>query len=71
MNIALHGVTKIELCTRYRDNSNSRTIRITAADYLGHEFETELTVYGNTDALDALPKSDDFRDEHHRSPVAA
>jgi len=56
IDMSIHRVTKVELCKSYASNGNSRTIRIT--DEGG---EQEITLYGNTDALDALPKSDDFR----------
>ncbi|PWL17424.1 hypothetical protein DKP76_11640 [Falsochrobactrum shanghaiense] len=57
IDMSFHRVAKVELVTSYVDNGNSRTIRIT--NNKGEE--TEITLYGNTDALDALPKSDDFR----------
>jgi hypothetical protein len=56
MNLSIHFVAKVELCFAYPGNGNSRTIRIT--DRNG---EQEITLYGNTDALDALPRSEDFR----------
>ncbi len=53
MNI--HNVDRIELSSSYPSNSNSRTLRIVSGT---HEFE--ITVYGKTDALDALAKANDF-----------
>jgi hypothetical protein len=55
MNI--HGVTKIELTRHMPENGNSRTIRVTDTD--GCRFE--LTLFGDTNVLDALPRSDGFR----------
>lgn len=58
MNIYMHHVAKIEISKRFQTNSNSRTLRIT--DVSGAKLE--ISLYGNTDALDALPLADDFRD---------
>lgn len=60
MSIGIHDVIKIELSMANPANSNSRTIRITTHDFKGNEFRTEITVYGATKALDALPRSIDF-----------
>lgn len=61
MDIGIHNVTRIELARSYPANSNSRMIRIVSVDWNGHETKTEITVYGDTDALDALPKAKDYR----------
>lgn len=53
MQLSIHNVERIELARTYPSNGNSRTLRIVHRD--GHEFE--ITVYGKTDTLDALPKS--------------
>lgn len=60
--ISFHHVDKIELSTVFASNGNCRTVRIMTHNHLGQEYETELTFYGNTAALDALPKADDFSD---------
>lgn len=56
IDMSIFSVTKVELCRTYLGNGGSRTIRIT-----GRDGEQEITLYGNTEVLDALPKSDDFR----------
>jgi hypothetical protein len=59
MQLSIHNVTAIELATSYKANGNSRTIRISYSS----EIENggfDLVVYGETDALDALPKAADF-----------
>lgn len=53
MNV--HHVSRVELCSAYPGNGNARTIRIVHGDQC-----TEITVFGDTDALDALPKAHDF-----------
>ena len=60
MQMNIHNVTKIELVTTFVENAGSRTLRITAEDYDGNPVKFEVTVYGETGALDALPRSDDF-----------
>jgi len=60
-DIRIHGVTKIEIVNAFRDNDNSRTVRITSCDHRG-EHVTDITLYGETDALDALPKASVFRE---------
>lgn len=62
MEINAHNVKSIEICRSYVDCSNSRTIRITTSDG-----EFEITMYGNTDALDTLPRSSDFKALHRSS----
>lgn len=69
MQTTIHNVTKIELIRAFVENNNSRTIRIVAKGYDDAEVEFELVMYGKTDALDALPKSEDFRNVT-RDPVA-
>ena len=59
--IGIHGVTRIELSAAYPANGNSRTLRIVSTAWEGHEVAFELTVYGNTYALDAIPRAKDFR----------
>ena len=58
--ISIHDVKAIELVSAFPANSNSRTIRITANQY-GAEVALELTVYGDTDALDLLPRAAGFQ----------
>ena len=60
MSIGIHDVLKIELCSANPSNSNSRTLRIVTHDFKGNEHKTEITVYGSTKALDALPRARDF-----------
>lgn len=60
MELIQHNVTKVELSRTYVENSGSRTIRITANDLTGNEMVQEITLYGDTEALDALPRSSDF-----------
>jgi len=50
-------ITSIKLMSHSPGNANCRTICITDAD--GNEFS--FSFYGQTDALDALPRSDHFR----------
>lgn len=57
MHLMIHRVERIELSSVYPENGNSKTLRIV---HKGGELE--LTVYGDTDALDALPRSEDFRE---------
>jgi len=61
INLSIHDVTAIEIVSAFPSNSNSRCIRITSKDFTGVESTVELTVYGDTDVLDALPKAADFR----------
>lgn len=56
MNI--HQVAAIELAARHVDNGNSRTLLIT----LENGDCMELTFFGETDALEHLPKSEVFWD---------
>lgn len=58
MNMSFHGIANIELVKVFADNCNSRTIRITSIK--GEE--VEIVLYGETDALDVLPRSNDFRE---------
>lgn len=58
MEMSFFGIAKIELVKVFADNCNSRTIRITSVK--GEE--VEIALYGETDALDTLPRSDDFRE---------
>lgn len=65
MQMSMFNVSTVELCTRYASNSNSRRIRITGKHWAGNELVTdtiEITLYGNTDSLEALPHSADFID---------
>lgn len=64
MDITAHNVTRIELHHAFRENGNSRTIRISTAtgSPFGEETYFDLTLYGDTDALDALPKSAGYRE---------
>lgn len=62
IDLSIHKVEKIELLRAYPMNGNSRTIRITAEQTpLNEAVAFELTLYGETDALDSLPKADDYR----------
>lgn len=56
--LGLHGVTEIALSVRYASNDGARTLVILDED--GGQFE--ITFYGNTEALEALPKAIGFRD---------
>lgn len=58
MQLTIHNVEKIEFCSSYLSNGNSRAIRITNDE--GVSFE--ITAFGKTDAIAALPKADDFTD---------
>ena len=55
MNV--HEVTRIELSNAFPSNGNSRTLRIEVRG--GSSFE--LTVFGKTEALDAVEKASNFR----------
>lgn len=55
MEIIVHDVNRVEICSTYLANSNMRRIRFVTPISV-----TEITAYGNTDALDGLPKSNDF-----------
>lgn len=57
-SINIHSVAKIELSHEYASNGGCRTIRISTmnGDYI------ELTLFGKTDAVAGLPKSDDYRE---------
>lgn len=66
MDINIHEVKKIELIRAYPANYGSRTIRVTHTDFLGAEVCSEFTLYGNTAALDLLPRSPDFREHHDK-----
>lgn len=57
---SIFQVTKIELASTFIENGNSRSIRITSKTLDGNEQILDLTVYGDTEAADALPKSADF-----------
>ena len=61
MDINIHYVTKIELLRVFPGNGNCRSIRITTQNHRDEEAYHEITVYGETDVLDALPKADDFK----------
>ena len=61
MNISIHRVVRIELSRTFLDNDNQRTVRIVYTKYDGTEFSSEITVFGETESLDALPKADDFK----------
>lgn len=53
--ITMHEVRKIEVVSAYPENGNSRKLRITSDNG-----EVELTLFGDTNALDLLPRSSDF-----------
>lgn len=66
-HLSIHRVTSVELDSTYPENSGSRTIKIVAQG--GIEFE--LTLYGATDALELLPKSDNFHRHYKHDQDAA
>ena len=55
-DMSVHSVTAVELCVSFEENSRSRTLRITTDHGV-----LEMTLYGETGALDLLPQSSDFR----------
>lgn len=57
MELTAHDVTAIELVSTFKSNGNSRCIRITTASG-----SFEITLYGETDVLDLLPRSEEFTD---------
>jgi hypothetical protein len=63
---SIHNVERIELARSFDSNTGSRTIRITNDKCVA----VEITVFGKTSVLDALPKSEDFRNYDPVSPVA-
>lgn len=60
--LGIHDVDLIELVSSNPINGNSKTFRIISRDYSGNAYSTEITVYGFTKALDALPKAHDYRE---------
>ncbi|HEX2753670.1 MAG TPA: hypothetical protein VHP34_11320 [Alphaproteobacteria bacterium] len=56
MSLNIHNVVSAELANTFLENNNQRTIRIT--DDRGERFE--FILYGETDALECLPRSDNF-----------
>lgn len=56
-SIIIHDVVSIELVMANKNNSNSRTVRVETKD--GQWFD--LSFFGDTDALEFLPKSETFR----------
>ncbi len=63
MNISIFGVVSVKLISFTPNNSKARTVRITSQDYDGNEMDYELTLFGETDDLDSLPKSSGYRDD--------
>ena len=62
MFTSMHGVKKIEYVSRYMAPSHeARTIRITT-EYNGQESYFDITLFGNTEVIEALPKSEWFTD---------
>ncbi len=61
MDIHIHNVTRIELSVAFPSNGNCRTFRIVSEGHDGNEIATDITVYGQTDVLDQLPRATDFR----------
>ncbi|NKC03319.1 hypothetical protein [Brucella haematophila] len=53
--LTIHHIRKIEVVSAFPDNFNSRVVRITSDNG-----EIELTLFGDTNALDLLPRSSDF-----------
>ncbi len=64
-SFTIHDVVSIELVMSNINNSNSRTVRVETKD--GQWFD--LSFFGQTDALEALPKSETFR-RFDRKPVS-
>ena len=61
LGIFIHGVKRIELATAFPSNGSCRTVRIVGEDCHGNAYTNEITVYGQTEDLDALPRAKDFR----------
>jgi hypothetical protein len=53
--LTMHYVRKIEVVSAFPENCNSRVVRITSDSGV-----VELTLYGDTEALDLLPRSSNF-----------
>ncbi|MBW3095670.1 hypothetical protein [Pseudohoeflea coraliihabitans] len=68
-SITFHGVIKIELASSDDSNGKCKSLWVTSTDYLGHEQDTKISFFGETDALLALPRSEDFTE--HSEPEAA
>lgn len=60
MDINIHKVTKIELLRACPSNGNSRTIQITCKTFDGRNVKHSLTLFGNTNSLDLLPRLKEF-----------
>ena len=72
VHMSIHNVVSISLASRARKNGNSRMILIEATDHKGQSVRHELRLFGNTDDLEALPKTPDFidHDAHGRHEAA-
>lgn len=57
LGLDMHGVTGVKLYRKYESNGGQRTIIIES--YKG---EVELTLYGDTSDLDALPLHEEYKD---------
>lgn len=57
MMIMIHRVVSIEMIDHYPENCNQRTVRIRTRGGETHE----MVLFGDTGALDSLPKSNEFR----------
>lgn len=58
--LTIMRVTKIEVTSSYPANDSQKTVRFTSTDWQGNESHIDLTVYGNTEALGALPLAEGF-----------
>jgi len=57
-SINIHGATEIKINSHRPGNNNCMTLAITTRNCLGHEDETEITVFGLPEAItDALINS--------------
>lgn len=61
MDIGIHNVTRVELSASFPSNGNSKTLRITSVNWKDEESTVEITLYGDTSALNGFPLSSDFR----------
>lgn len=60
MNASFFNVTKIEIVNTFLQNNGQRTMRVTWRNPEGSECKAEFVCYGNTSALEGLPRSGDF-----------
>ena len=64
IDINVFHISKIELKSRYLENSNSHTVLFrTEAPYSGEKSEFEMKFYGDgASAFSELPRTSDFKD---------